>query len=104
MGWANYGGVLTIGADKSGLFMVPFFVFRAGHPPLLIPWTEITATRKTRRFFFVFLDFVELRLGRLEGIPLTISDKLAAKLELAAGASWPSSSFEAANIPPPPIG
>ncbi len=103
MNWAaNYSGVLTIGADNSGLFMVPFFLFRAGHPPLLIPWVEIAAARKTERFFF---DFVELRLGRSEKIPLRISARLAAKIEMAAGSSWPSSSyFRAVESPPPPIG
>ena len=41
----NYNNVLTIGADQNGLFMVPFVLFRMGHPPLFIPWTEISNVR-----------------------------------------------------------
>ncbi len=106
MRWTtNYNGVLTIGANSSGLFIVPFFLFRAGHPPLLIPWVEMTAARKTQRIFLgLAFDFVELRLGRAEDIPFTIRAKLAAKLEMAAGSSWPSSYFQAAKSSPPPIG
>lgn len=38
---ANYSGVLTVGADASGLYLVPMRIFRAFHRPLLIPWSEI---------------------------------------------------------------
>ena len=44
MRWlTHYNNVLTVGADSEGLFLVPFFLFRVGHPPLFVPWAEITA-------------------------------------------------------------
>src|SRR5437899_7833997 len=97
---ANYNNVLTIGADNTGLFIVPFFLFRAWHAPLYIPWVEITARNKTRLFF----RFVELRLGRSEQIPFTINAKLAARIGAAAGPGWPGEQAGAADSSPPPIG
>ena len=98
---AHYSGALTVGADNTGLFIVPFFLFRAWHPPLFIPWVEITATAKTQLYFF---KVVELRLGRSEEIPFRINARLAAEVEAAAGPAWPMGYEHAAQLPPPPIG
>lgn len=102
MRWlGNYNNVLTLGADSTGLFIVPLFLFRAWHPPLFIPWAEITAQPKTLFFFF---KYVELRLGRAEEIPFMIRASLAAKIETAAGPGWPTGYERALEVPPPPIG
>jgi hypothetical protein len=98
---ARYNNVLTIGADNTGLFIVPMFLFRAWHPPLFIPWVEITAICKTQLFFF---KFVELRLGRSEEVPFRIWARLAAEIEAAAGPGWPTGYEQAPQFPPPPIG
>jgi hypothetical protein len=98
---ANYNNVLTIGADNAGLFIAPLFLFRAWHPPLFVPWVEITVRNKNELFFF---KFVELRLGRSEEIPFTISARLAAKIEAAAGPGWPVGYLRATELQPPPIG
>ena len=102
MRWlTNYNNVLTVGADNTGFFIVPLFLFRAWHPPLFVPWAEITAEPKTLLFF---LKYVELRLGREEEIPFTIRASLAAKIEAAAGPGWPAGYECATALPPPPIG
>jgi hypothetical protein len=51
MRWSSYSSVLIIGSNKTGLFIVPFILFRAWHPPLFIPWTEITVSNQTQFFF-----------------------------------------------------
>lgn len=101
MRWlTGFNGCLTVGADKAGLFMVPFVLFRIWHPALFIPWTEITAREKT---VFLFFNMIELRLGRSEEVPFTISKDLAAKVQAAAGSSWPSGYDKAMESAPPPI-
>lgn len=65
----HYNGVLTLGANREGLSLAVFVAFRAGHPPLFIPWSEITATER-RRWFVEGTQFV---LGREEQIPLWVS-------------------------------
>jgi hypothetical protein len=98
---SRYNNALTVGADDSGLFIVPFILFRAWHPALFVPWTEITVTQGTELFFF---KFVELHLGRSEQVPFRIRPTLAAKIEAAAGPGWPTGHHRATELPPPPIG
>ena len=98
LGRTNYNNVLTIGADNTGLFMVPLILFRAGHPALFVPWSEITILGESRWFFFKFFD---LRLGRVKKIPFRIKASLAAKIQAAAGQSWPAGDLPAAVSPPP---
>ena len=102
MRWfTQYNNALTIGADHTGLFMAPLFLFRAWHPPLFVPWSEITSLGETQIFFFKYAD---LRLGRVEEVPLRIRASLAAKIQSAAGPEWPTSYTRALTTPPPPIG
>lgn len=41
VGGVNYNTCLTIHISPEGIHIVPMFLFRAGHPPLLVPWSEI---------------------------------------------------------------
>lgn len=54
---ANYGGVLTFGANTEGLFISVLLPFRLGHPPLFIPWSEIESTEQYRQLFFPMVRF-----------------------------------------------
>lgn len=89
MRWlATYGSCLTIGADASGLYLAVSLLYRFRHPPLFVPWQEITVS-ETRPFGF---ERVQFRLGREPGIPLTLQKSIAAELAGAAGKSWPGES------------
>ena len=37
----SYTNVLTVGAGEAGLSLSMFILFRVGHPPLLIPWSDL---------------------------------------------------------------
>src|SRR5579884_1350704 len=89
---ANYNNVLTIGANQTGLYMVPFVLFRLGHPPLFIPWTEISNVRPVNILFF--FKYVSMQLGREEQIPFAINTDLAAEIKAVAGESWPRENWE----------
>ena len=45
IGAANYGNSLTISIEPDGLRIAPLFLFRPGHPPVLIPWDEVEDIR-----------------------------------------------------------
>jgi hypothetical protein len=77
---------LTVGADPSGLYLSVMFLFRIGHPPLFLPWHEVSVRR---RWKVLGLRYVELRLGQEEQLPFQISGTLADRIKAAAGASWP---------------
>jgi hypothetical protein len=83
--FASYNNCLTIGADTRGLFLWVFPLFRVAHPPLFIPWREISVARQK----VLWIKQVRFRLGHELQIPLTIGDRLAQKLQSAAGSSWP---------------
>jgi hypothetical protein len=86
MRWlANYNNVLTMGASQQGLYLASMFLFRFMHPPLLVPWSEITVRRSTGWVF----EYVTLTMGHDLAIPLRIREKLAAQLREAAGNCWP---------------
>ena len=80
----SYNNCLTVGADARGLYLSIFPLFRIGHPPLLIPWSELSAERQKRWFG----EQIELRCARAEAIPLRINLKLAAFLAAASEGAW----------------
>jgi len=87
MRWmSNYNNCLTVGANQQGLYLSIFIIMRIGHPPLFIPWRDISVTRK-KIFWF---RMVELGIGRETRLPFRIREKLANLLREAAGKSWPT--------------
>jgi hypothetical protein len=42
MNGCRYRGCLNVGISPHGMSLSLFFLFRAGHPPLLIPWTNLS--------------------------------------------------------------
>jgi hypothetical protein len=86
MRWiAGYGNCLTVGCNTEGLYLATMPLFRFRHPPLLVPWSEISISQRKILFF----RFVRFSLGRESGIPLYLRWKLAEKLRRAAGDRWP---------------
>ena len=74
------------GLHLSGLHLSLFFPFRVAHPPLFVPWSDISVAG---RWDILFIGHVKLLLGREEQIPFVISDLLADRIQSAGGASWP---------------
>jgi hypothetical protein len=68
--------IVSITAEKEGLYLYVFFFFRIGHPPLLMPWGEI----QMRRAKYLWFRQVFLTLGNEEQIPMRMSEHLARKL------------------------
>jgi hypothetical protein len=84
--WGNYSNCVNFGADEVGLYMGVFPLFRIGHPPLFITWSEIQVLGGNRGWIF---KKRKLLLGRHELIPLVVSLSLAEKLKEASGKAWP---------------
>jgi hypothetical protein len=81
-GWANYNGCLTVGGNVEGLYLSVLFLFRPGHPPLFVPWIEISGRIEKRRWF----SRVTLSFQRCPSIPLVISRRLSERISRASGA------------------
>jgi hypothetical protein len=82
----GYKGSANVGADSKGLYLSLFFLFRFGHPPLFVPWRDITITEKQ-----IFKSKVlELRFRKTGDLPVRIFAVLGDRLSETAGSNWPS--------------
>ncbi len=75
--WTNYNNCVNIGANKYGLYLSVLPVFRVGHPPLLIPWTDISTEAAKRR---LLPDAVKFSFAKQPEVPVILSEKLAAAI------------------------
>jgi hypothetical protein len=85
---AGYNNCLTVGADQMGLFIRTMWGVRTAHPPLFVPWNEISVTPGVGGMMGLFVKF---SLGRSKQIPFMVRKTLADKLQTAAGQGWPAS-------------
>jgi len=76
--WVSYNGVLTLGMDPAGLQISILFPFRAGHPPLFVPWEDISWEERPGRFFGGF----RLQFAKCPSIPFLISRRLMERINL----------------------
>jgi hypothetical protein len=91
MGMTNYGMCLTLGASAEGLYLAVMLPFRFCHPPLLIPWNEVSIGPPRGLLF----KFVRLGLGRDLDVPLRLRPGVVQKLKQAAGERWPTEMVQA---------
>lgn len=85
MRWGTgYNSVLTVGANQEGLYLAPLILFRFGHPPLFIPWYDISV-KQTGSIF----RYTELSFRQVPSVSLKIGRRLAERLVSAAGEAWP---------------
>jgi hypothetical protein len=83
-GWVGYNACLTVGADRRGLFLKVWPIFRLGHPPLFVPWPDVTAFLEKRRWLAV----VVLTFARVPSARVRITHKLADRLAAESQGSF----------------
>lgn len=82
MRWSTrYGNVLTVGANAQGLYLAVLFLFRAGHPPLFVPWADI----ELRLIRGTIFRYVTIELLQHRGIFITVSKRLGYRIARASG-------------------
>lgn len=82
----NYGYCINVGVNHSGIHLCPVFLFRIGHPPLFVPWSDVST--KLEKELFVG-QVVRLVFSGKTGIPFRIRKTLAHKIRTAFGTKWP---------------
>ena len=72
VGLVNYNNVLRVGCDQVGMYLSVLVFFRAGHPPLFIPWNEV---HEVERKDFLWRERVRFSVGhpRITAITLPAS-------------------------------
>ncbi len=78
LGMTNYGSCLTVIVGPAGLYIKVFPLFRAGHPPLLIPWADMHDLRE-KKFLWLW-RLVEMRVGTPAIATLTLPFHLIEQL------------------------
>lgn len=73
LGWGNYNNCLTLGAAHEGLYLSTQWLFRIGHPPLLIPWSELHYFEQKKLFF---KSLVKMQVGEPKIATLTLPQKV----------------------------
>jgi hypothetical protein len=82
MRWGvNYNGLVSIGADSSGIHLSVSFVFRPGHPPLFIPCGEILAISQRAMWF----NMVKIQFEKCPSTYFLIPMNVAENLSQASG-------------------
>lgn len=79
----NYSGMLNVGASSRGLSLSVIAVFKPGHAPLSIPWSDVRAEPHG-----VFTPAVRLTFSRNPKCPLIISRRLAERIAQMSGGGF----------------
>jgi len=74
--WIAYNGALVAGANREGLHLRVWPIFRVGHPPLFIPWSDLDATPDDSHWIAV----VRFVARRCPDVPITMTRGLAERL------------------------
>jgi hypothetical protein len=68
--------------NPNGIYLSVLFIFRIGHPPLFIPWPDVSMREKR---FLIFFKQVELWFSKCPSIPVVISRRLMNRISDALG-------------------
>ena len=90
----GYNNCLTVGANPEGLYLSVMFILRFGHPPLFVPWGDISVS-VIKGFFYPALEF---RFQQVPVIPLRVSERLGQKIKESARTSWPGRDSESLSV------
>ncbi len=81
----HYGSCITVVANSEGLGLSVLPLFRPGHPPLFIPWSDICVQQKKQ---FLVFNRVGLSFTTTPSVLFWISERLAKRIQAAAGLAW----------------
>lgn len=79
-GIVRYNGALTIGVNPAGLYVAAMPLFRPGHPPLFIPWPDITVGSQRR----LLASFVVFQFRQAPNASLWLYEKFGREVLEAA--------------------
>lgn len=69
----KYGGMIRAIPCEAGLSLFPFFLFRVGHRPFLLPWSSVTRMEKGRPFFRQHFGFLIVGSAGTLGVSLPMA-------------------------------
>ena len=76
LNWAAFNNCLILGADNTGLYVSVFFPLTLAFPPLLIPWSDISATPKQG----IFVPVIALQFAQVPSVSWSVTENLGREL------------------------
>ena len=82
IGISSYKRVLTIICSDKGMLVTVRWVFRMGHPPLFIAWSDVRNARRMTLFYrdYVAFDIGDPRIASMR-LPLQVFDDMPVFIE-----------------------
>lgn len=77
---SHFNNCLTFAADPQGLHIAMFVLLRLEHPPILVPWGELTIEPKRRWM----MDGYEMRFRQCPGVFMWVRQELGSKIVRAS--------------------
>jgi hypothetical protein len=96
--WCNYSGCVSVGANSDGIYLNT--IFWVCHPPLFIPWSELSATRRDVNFLGIRIGMVEFVAQRVPHIGITLRESVLKRIA-AARSPEQTESDAAGQLPMP---
>ncbi len=81
----SYRGIVTVGGNSEGFFASVFLPFRIGHPPLFVPWQDVSV----RPDMCLWVRVYEFRFRQVPTVRFRLREKVGKKIQEAAGSAWP---------------
>jgi hypothetical protein len=85
IGLTHYRAALILTATMEGLRIAVLFPFRIGHPPIFIPWEDLSAVRDR----WTFIPVVHLVAAKVPSVRIKLSKRTAIAIAAAVGEAWP---------------
>ena len=83
--WCGYNGCVSVGANAEGLYLNT--IFWVAHPPLFIPWSDLSVSRREIKFLGFRVGMVEFTAARVPGIRIALKESVLEKIAEARAAS-----------------
>jgi len=82
----TYRNLVHVGVDREGLYLRVAPLFRVAHPPIFVPWKDISYSQKKR----FFREMTKFRFRHKPDIPVHLPIQLTNKVAEAAAGYWPN--------------
>ncbi len=102
-GWCGYNGCVSVGANGEGLYLNT--IFFVSHPPLFIPWADLSVARREVKFLGIRVGQVEFAVRRVPGVHIALRESLLKKIAAAHATVLPveqQGSIDSASPPETP--
>ena len=99
-GWCGYNGCVSVGTSADGLYLNT--IFFVSHPPLFIPWSDLSVAKREVKFLGIRVGQVEFATRRVPAIHIALRESLLKKIAAAHATALPTEQRDSIEPTSPP--